>query len=51
MKLFKKNYQVGEIARVPVENTFNVKSYHKSNKNRSQVDYKKFDNYGKLSYL
>ena len=44
------NYQVGEIVRVPVEKTFNVKSYHKSNKNRSQVVYKKFDNYEKLSY-
>ena len=44
------SYQVGEIVRVPVEKTFNVKSYHKSNKNRSQVVYKKFDNYEKLSY-
>ena len=50
MKLFKQNYQLGEIVCVPVEKTFNVKSYHKSNNNRSQVDYKKFDNCGKLSY-
>ena len=44
------NYQVSEIVRVPIEKTFNVKSYHKSNKNRSQVVYKKFDNCEKLSY-
>ena len=44
------NYQVVEIVRVPVEKTFNVKSYHKSNKNRSQVVYKKFDNCEKRSY-
>ena len=36
------NYQVGEIVRVPIEKTFNMKSYHKSDKNRSQVVYKKF---------
>ena len=50
VKIFKQNYQVGEIVRVAVEKTFNVKSYHKINKNRSQVEYKKFDNCGKLSY-
>ena len=44
------NYQVSEIVRVPIEKTFNVKSYHKSNKNRSQVVYKKIDNCEKLSY-
>ena len=44
------NYQVVEIVRVPVEKTFNVKSYHKSNKNRSQVVYKKLDNCEKRSY-
>ena len=44
------NYQVSEIVRVPIEKTFNVKSYHKSNKTRSQVVYKKFDNCKKLSY-
>ena len=30
--------------------TFDVKSYHKSEKNRSQVVYKKFDNCDKLNY-
>ena len=45
-----KNFQVSEVVRVPVEKTFNVKSYHKSDKNRSQVVYKKFDNCEKLSY-
>ena len=44
------NYQVSEIVRVPIEKTFNVKSYHKSNKNRSQVAHKKFDNCEKLKY-
>ena len=45
-----KNFQVSEVVRVPVEKAFNVKSYHKSDKNRSQVVYKKFDNCEKLSY-
>ena len=44
------NYKVSEIVRVPIEKTFNVKSYHKSNKNRSQDLNKKFDNCEKLSY-
>ena len=44
------NYNVSEKVRVPIEKTFNVKSYHKSNKNRSQGVYKKFDNCEKLSY-
>ena len=45
-----KNFQVSEVVRVPVEKTFNVKSYHKSDKNRSQVVYKKLDNCKKLLY-
>ena len=45
-----KNFQVSEVVRVPVEKTFHVKSYHKSDKNRSQVVHKKFDNCEKLSY-
>ena len=45
-----KNFQVSEVVRVPVEKTFNVKSYHKSDKNRSQAVYKKFNNCEKLSY-
>ena len=32
------------------EKTFYVKSYHESEKNRSQVVYKKFDNCDKLNY-
>ena len=44
------NFQVSEVVRVPIEKTFNVKSYHKSDKNRSQVVYKKFDNCEKLTY-
>ena len=43
------NFQV-DIVRVPIEKTCNVKSYHKSNKNRSQVVYKKFDNCKNISY-
>ena len=43
-----KNFQVSEVVRVPVDKTFNVKSYHKSDKNRSQVVYKKIDNCEKL---
>ena len=43
------NFQV-DIVRVPIEKTCNVKSYHKSNKNRSQVVYKKFDNSKNISY-
>ena len=50
MNLFKQNYQTGEIVRVPVEKTFNTNTYHKINKNRSQAEYEKFDNCGKLSY-
>ena len=45
-----KNFQVSEVVRVPVEKTFNVKSYHKSDKNRSQLVYNKFDNCEKRSY-
>ena len=44
------NFQVTEVDRVPIEKTFNVKSYHSSNKNRSQVVYKKFDNCEKVTY-
>ena len=44
------NYQVGEIVWVPVEKTINVKMYRKSNKNRSQVGYKKFYNCERLIY-
>ena len=44
------HYQVTETVPVPTEKTFDVKSYHKSNKNRSQVVYKKFNNYDKLNY-
>ena len=44
-----RNYKV-EVERIPVEKTFNVKSYHKSDKNRNQVVYKKFDNSEKISY-
>ena len=44
------NFQVSEVVRAPVEKTFNVKSYRKSNKNRSQVVYKKFDNCENLKY-
>ena len=45
-----KNVQVSEVVRVPVDKTFNVKSYHKSDKNRTEVVYKKFDNCEKLWY-
>ena len=44
------NFQVSEVDRVPIEKTFNVKSYHKSNKNKSQVVYKKFDNCENFTY-
>ena len=43
------NFQV-DIVRVPIEKTCNVKSCHKSNKNRSQVVYKKFGNCKNISY-
>ena len=46
----KRNFQVSQVVCVPVKKKFNVKSYHKSDKNRSQVVYKKFDNCEKLSY-
>ena len=45
-----KNFQVSKVVWVPLDKTFNVKSYHKSDNNRSQVVYKKFDNCEKLSY-
>ena len=48
-QILEKNFQV-RLAQVPVEKAFNVKSYHKSDKNRSQVVYKKFDNCEKISY-
>ena len=45
-----KNFQVSEVVRLPVGKAFNVKSYHKSEKNRSQVVYKKIDNCEKISH-
>ena len=45
----KTNFQVSQVVRVPVKKKFNVKSYHKSDKNRSQVVYNKSDNCEKLS--
>ena len=39
-----------ETVGIPKERKYDVKSYHKSNKNRSQVIYKKFDNWNKLNY-
>ena len=48
-KMLQRNYKV-EVERIPVEKTFNVKSYHKSDKNRNQGVYKKFDNCEKVSY-
>ena len=48
-KTLQTNYQE-DVVCVPIEKTFNVKSYHKGNKNRSQVVYKKFDNCKKISY-
>ena len=39
-----------ETVRISKEKMFDVKSYHKSNKNRSQVVYKKFDSWDKLDY-
>ena len=46
----KKNFEVSEVVRVPIDKTFHVKSYHKSNKNRSQVVYKEFSDWKNLSY-
>ena len=43
------NYKV-EIERVPIEKNFKVKSYTKSNKNRSQVINKTLNNCGKINY-
>ena len=39
-----------ETVRIPKEKMYDVKSYHKSSNNRSQVVYKKFDNCNKLNY-
>ena len=46
----KEHYQIAETVCIPREKTFDVKSYHKSNKNRSQVVCKKFENCDKLNY-
>ena len=45
-----KHYQVTEPLCIPKKKTFDVKNYHKSHKNRSQVVYKKIDNCDKLNY-
>ena len=45
----KRNFQVSQVVCVPVKKKFNVKSYHKSDKNRSQVVYNESDNCEKLS--
>ena len=44
------HYQISKPISIAKEKTFDVKSYHKSEKNRSQVVYKKFDNCDKLNY-
>ena len=43
------NYKV-EIERVPIEKNFKVKSYRKSNKNRSQAINKTLNNFKKIDY-
>ena len=43
------NYKV-EIERVPIEKNFKVKSYTKSNKNRSQAINKTLNNFKKIDY-
>ena len=43
-------YQISKPISIAKEKIFDVKSYHKSEKNRSQVVYKKFDNCDKLNY-
>ena len=48
-KTIKLNYKV-QIESVPVEKTFKVKSYNKSEKNRIQVINKEFKNCEKISY-
>ena len=42
--------QISKPISIAKEKTFNVKSYHKSEKNRSQVVYKKLDDCDKLNY-
>ena len=49
-KTIKLNYKV-QIQSMPVEKTFKVKSYNKSEKNRSQVINKEFENCEKNSCL
>ena len=44
------HYKVSESVMVAREKISNVKSYHKSEKNRSQVVYRKFENCKKLNY-
>ena len=44
------HYQISKPISIAKEKTFDVKSYHKSEKNRSQVVYKKFNNCDKLNY-
>ena len=44
------HYQIAKTICILKEKIFDVKSYHKSNKNRSQIVYKKFDNCDKLNY-
>ena len=44
-----RNYKV-EAECIQVQKMFNLKSYHKSDKNRNQVVYKKFDNCENISY-
>ena len=44
------NFQISEVVCVPIEKTFSVKSYHKSNKSRSQVVCTKIDKCEKFTY-
>lgn len=49
-KSLQRHYQVTKTVHIPKEKVYDVRSYHKSNKKRSQAVYKKFDQCEKINY-
>lgn len=49
-KSLQRHYQVTKTVHIPKEKVYDVRSYHKSNKKRSQAVYKKFDQFEKINY-
>ena len=49
-KSLQRHFQVTKTVRIPKEKVYDERSYHKSNENKSQVVFKKFDQCEKINY-